>query len=101
MKDQAWPHIGGGVILSGGGALIPGICEAAEQVFGKTARLADVPKCNDKKFIYNDQRDIVPYGLLQMSVCDYQVKVASSSEENHKMMPKQVLSNIFHALINW
>lgn len=101
MKSQAWPHIGGGVILSGGGALIPGVCESAEQVFGKTVRLAEVPKCNGKKFIYDDQRDIVPYGLLQMSVCDYQVKVASSSEENRKMMPKQVLSNIFHALINW
>ena len=101
MKNEAWPHIGGSVILSGGGALIPGICETAEQVLGKNVRLADVPKCNDKKFIYDDQRDIVPYGLLQMSVCDYQVKMASSSEENRKLMPKQVLSNIFHALINW
>ncbi|MBR4674086.1 MAG: rod shape-determining protein [Victivallales bacterium] len=101
MKNDSWHHLGGGVILSGGGALIPGICETAEQIFGRKVRVAETPKCNDRKFIYNDARDIVPYGLLKMSVYDYQIREASANEENRKKTPRQFLADIMHALVNW
>ena len=101
IKAEAWHHIGGGVILSGGGALIPGICETAMQVFGKSVRIAEPPRNNDRKFIYNDARDIAPYGLLKMAVADYQIREASRNEENRTLSPGQFLSNIMHALVNW
>ena len=101
IKEESWHHIGGGVILSGGGALIPGVCELAMQIFGKSVRVAEPPKSDDSRFIYNDPRDIVPYGLLKMAVCDHQIREASKNEENRKLSPGQFLSNIMHALVNW
>ena len=101
VKADAWWHIGGPVVLSGGGALIPGIESVAENSFDKPVRVATVMDLNDGKGIYDDARDIVPLGLMKLAMRDLHIIKAKQeiSEESFSLM--KFTKKVIGALGNW
>lgn len=100
VKNSAWQHFAGSVILSGGGALIPGATELAEQVFGKPVRVAEPIELAGGR-IYEDSRDVVPIGLLKMGVRDYKVRETLRDAGEEKLTAFQFIAKVRDALLNW
>ena len=67
-KAECWPHLSAGVVLTGGGAMIGGLVELAEDIFDAPVKLggADVSGNllnNDKTPIFATGIGLVKYGL--------------------------------------
>jgi len=86
------------IVLTGGGALIPGVNDIATVVFQKHTSTATLPPLFNQGFLYNDARDIVPLGTLILAHADHEIK--ESSEEP----PKNKFAAFMTALkncLNW
>ena len=101
VKADAWTHIGGPVVLSGGGALIPGIERVAENSFDKVVRIAEAVEFSDGWCIYDDARDIVPVGLMKLAMRDMMIieSQQKAREENFSLM--KFMKKLIGALGNW
>ena len=101
VSANALWHIGGTVILSGGGALIPGIDGVAASVFGKDVQIAKPANVSEKGIIYGDTRDVVPLGLLKLAMRDLDVVQNSLGAGEENLSAFKMFMKILRAIVNW
>ena len=101
IKADAWMHIGGPVVLSGGGALIPGVKGVAENSFDKTVKIAEAVDFSDGWGIYHDARDIVPIGLAKMAMRDMMIIESQQKAREESLGFMKFTKKLIGALGNW
>lgn len=99
QKSECESYIGGGVVLIGGGALLPGIAEAAQEVMGAAARIGQ-PGNYSMKGGYLSSDYSVAVGLVESIANAYHheagVRQSSTTNENKIMFfIKKWLRNFF------
>ncbi len=101
VKADVWWHIGGVVMLSGGGALIPGVEGVAENILDKQVQIVKAVDDDGKGVIYKDARDVVPLGLLKLAVRDMNMAKTIQEANEGGDSPLSFLRKLFGALWNW
>ncbi len=101
VKADGWWHVGGGVVLSGGGALIPGIDGVAANIFDKPVRIAKAANVSERGIIYGDARDIVPLGLLKLAMRDLKIMQNRREAGEENLSPGKFLMKVLKAIVNW
>ena len=101
MKADGWWHVGGGVVLSGGGALIPGIEGVAANIFDKPVQIAKAANVSERGIIYGDARDIVPLGLLKLAMRDLKIMQNRREAGEENLSPGKFLMKVLKAIVNW
>lgn len=64
LKKDYMKHLGGGVVLTGGGAMIPGAAELAKDVFGIPARIGYPAKTGGLSDVYQSPVYATGVGLV-------------------------------------
>ncbi|OHD14247.1 MAG: cell division protein FtsA [Spirochaetes bacterium GWB1_48_6] len=90
-------QLGGGVVITGGGANMEGICEVAHGIFGRHARIGTPFRLKglDPSLIRPEMATAL--GLVMMR--DEQLRAQGSVPSSHKNSENQ--ENIFSRIMNW
>lgn len=97
----AWSWTGGSVLLSGGGAMIPGICELAQNVLLLPAKIARPYSTSGLPEIVNSPRNITLIGLLRSGQRDMEIQRAGQPAAGSLAESLQLCRKVFKALVNW
>ena len=97
----AWSWTGGSVLLSGGGAMIPGICELAQNVLQLPAKIARPYSTSGLPEIVNSPRNITLIGLLRSGQRDLEIQRAGQPPAGSLSESLQLCRKVFKALVNW
>lgn len=63
-KRRLLQSLGGGVVLTGGGAMMPGVARLASELFELPARVADIQRQHDLSDVFSDLRYSTALGLM-------------------------------------
>lgn len=94
--DDAWQWATGGVMISGGGAMIPKIADLASNVFRKPVTIAHAAKVSGDEAIVNSPANLLPFGLVRFGKQDNDIERLNNPQNTTGR-----LKEIFSALINW
>lgn len=94
--DDAWQWATGGVMISGGGALIPKIADLASNVFRKPVTIAHAVKVNGDETVVKSPANLLPFGLVRFGKQDHDLERLNNPQDTAGK-----LKEIFRALINW
>lgn len=96
INDDAWQWATGGVLISGGGALIPKITDLASSIFKRPVSVARPYKVNGRPEIVNSPTNVVPFGLIRYGKQSHDVE-----KENHPQGIVEWTKAFFRAITNW
>ncbi|ADK80678.1 cell division protein FtsA [Sediminispirochaeta smaragdinae] len=95
MKKDYLRHLGGGVVLTGGGAMIPGAAELAQEIFGRRARVGVPTKLGGLSDVYQTPIYSTAVGLVLYEAAQIQ------SEGGASVSPRRSGSGMMAKLKNW
>ena len=84
VKKDYLQHLGGGVVVTGGGALMPGTMELAREVFGIPARIGYPVKTGGLSDIYENPAYATSVGLVLYAAAQMQEEVQRSLPTKRK-----------------
>jgi cell division protein FtsA len=95
LKKDYLKHLGGGVVLTGGGSILPGAAELAQEVFGRRARVGVPFKMGGLSDVYQTPVYSTAVGLVMYE--DMQLK----SEGRGSVSPRRGGSGMMGKLKSW
>ncbi len=100
QAGNAWNQVGGDVVLTGGGAMLPGMVELAEEVFERNVRIGRIVNVSDLKCLVDEEpRFAEVCGILCAGGRDASVKDELDPERKlADMSLKQVFKQAFSAI---
>lgn len=84
VKKDYLQHLGGGVVITGGGALMPGTMELAREIFGIPARIGYPAKTGGLSDVYQSPAYSTAAGLVLYAARQMQEEVQRSSPLKRK-----------------
>ena len=96
--------IHGKVFISGGGALLPNVCQIASRVLelpAETARPGDEYQSTTGGDFLEDPRWIVPLGMLRMAITDNRIKRLLKDDKARGGSTMDLVKRIFRTMLNW
>lgn len=102
IERDAWRRFSGGIVLSGGAAMLPGARELAESIFGRETHIAKVSgiQAQDTQ-LFDDPRWTVPFGLLNMAVRDDEIRRNVETGRSGEQSLNRAWRRLFKMLVNW
>ncbi len=97
IKKDYLKHLAGGVVVTGGGALLPGAAELAQEVFGRRARVGAPSRLGSLADMYQSPLYSTAVGLVQFEAG--QVKLRNEGRSGAG--PKKSGSGMMGKLRNW
>jgi cell division protein FtsA len=95
VKKDYLQHLGGGVVITGGGAMMPGTMELAREIFGIPARIGYPAKTGGLSDVYQSPAYSTAVGLVLYAARQMQ-------EEFQRSMPtKRKDGGVAGKLKNW
>ena len=100
QAGNAWNQVGGDIVLTGGGAMLPGIVELAEDVFERNVRIGRIVNVTDLKCLVDEEpRFAEVCGILCAGGRDASVKDELDPERRMEDMSiKQMFKQAFSAI---
>lgn len=96
--------IHGKVFVSGGGAMLPNVCEIASRVLELPAEIAKPGSeylCTTGGDFLDDPRWIVPLGMMRMAITDNQIKKLLKDDKARGGSTLDIVGKILKIMTNW